>query len=293
MKNLRVLSLLVPAALLLLGTGCSSLKKSSGVDGYVINYKLPVGQVFNFVSNSESTIESDQMGQLVVVDLNSSNDFEYEVTGMEENGAMAMKLVIKDITQEAKTAMGENSTDYSSWIGKTMEFKVSPQGQIADFTGIDQIETLANALGEQVGPEQIEGGTEGVFPPMPENPVKKGDVWERSSTDTIPYGGSSLIVETTTVYSVGDEVTYEGEKSLQILANTSQSMAGSFEQNGMDITLKRDSRSETVIHWSLDRGMYRISETTTKASGVAEVTSMGVTIPQKIESKTVSKVVFK
>ena len=277
---------------MLLATSCSTIKSTTGKAGTQLAYKVGSGQSFTMKSEGSSTIKTEQMGESITVEMNSANETAYRVSAGSSDGTMQYEMEFKARKQSAKSQMGNNETDYSTWIGKKVGFSLSPRGVLSDFRGFDQLPEIAGATGEKVTGELVQKGMSDHFFKLPDHPVKIGETWAIKDSAGIPYGGSTLKKVGTTTYSAVEKVNIDGSDCFKIDITAIEKLSGEFEQQGTQIELTREKTSTGVIYFALDKGMYISMESTSVGSSQIYVAAAGITIPQEIKSKLSLNVVF-
>ena len=282
--------LLVPA--LLVSTGCAKLKSTTGKAALELAYSLVPGQSFTIKSEGTQRMESDQMGQVITVDILSSNETRYQVLTKKSDGALEMESEYITMKQSAESPMGDNDTDFSSWIGKKVQFTMSPQGKMSDYKGFDQLGEIGTATGEKISGEMVEENMSSIFFELPDHPLKLGESWTENDTRDIPYGGSTLKTESKTTYTVAGKLKKDGDNCLRIDIAGLTKLSGEFEQEGMKLSLTRETKVTGIIYFSTDKGMYISTETNSEAHGVVDLPDMGVTIPQDLIGKSSAVVIF-
>ncbi|MCD6332099.1 MAG: hypothetical protein J7L89_02390, partial [Bacteroidales bacterium] len=216
----------------------------------------------------------------------------YRITGVNPEGNFIFETENTKMTQTAKSPMGDNATDFSPWIGKKLQFTLSPNGKASDFQGYDDLPVIVTATGEQATGTQAKEGVKRIFFSLPDHPVKVGDSWKDSTSTDFPFNGSTLHIKESTTYKIADQLTVDGFKCLKLEVAGLQNMSGDFEQNGMALSLTRETKTSGTILFAYEKGMYLSLDTESTAEGMVDVTAMGISIPQHIKSKSSVKVSF-
>jgi len=292
MKKISLYLLLLLPAFLLFSTVTVSAKSSPGKKTFELTYKMSQGQTFTMSTEGSTVIKTDQMGQMINVEINSASENGYRILTASPDGTMNCELEYKSMKQSAKTPNGDNSTDYSTWIGKKVQFNVAPRGTLSDFKGFDQLSEISSATGEKITGELTQKGMSNQFFELPDHAVKIGETWTVKNNSDIPYAGSTLKSEVSTIYTVIENVKKDGMDCLKIEAAGVQKLSGEFEQAGNQLELTRETKSSSVIWFALEKGMYISMESTSAGTSQIFVPAAGVTIPQEITGKSTVKVVI-
>jgi hypothetical protein len=127
---------------------------------------------------------------------------------------------------------------------------------------------------------------------LPDHPVKIGEAWTVKSNLDIPYGGSSLKQEETTIYTASEKVEKDGLACLKIEFTSTAKLSGELEQQGTKLELTRETKSTGTIWFAIEKGMYISMEVAATAAGQVYVPAASVSIPQEITSKMIVAVIF-
>jgi hypothetical protein len=292
MKKLIPLLLILLSAALVFSTSQVTAKSAPGKKTVELSYKMSAGQTYNMISESSTSIKTEQMGESINVEMKTSNDVIYRVLEAKPDGIMNYEVEYKAMTQSAKSPMGDNESDFSAWIGKKVQFSLTPRGVLSDFKGFDLLPDISSATGEKVTGAMTQKNMINVFFELPDHPVKMGETWTVKTSEDIPYAGSTLKSEVSTTYTATETVKKDGLNCLRIDAIGVQKLTGKFEQQGTELELTRDTKSVEVIYFAIDKGMYLSIEATSTGASQIYVPVASMTIPQEITSSQTVKVTF-
>lgn len=271
---------------IILGMGsCSMYKKSAADNGISLQYKLSDGQEVVMKSEVVSKIESEQMGQNITIDMNSTTTLVNKVLSSSDAG-LEMELEFNAMTQSVESPMGSQDTDFGELLGKKVSYSVNLSGEVSNEKGFEDLPSITNATGETLDGEMFKQVASSSFIPLPDHPVKLGDSWvDKDSTD-VPYGGGTLTTTSSTTYLVTEKLEVDGMKCLRIDITAKSNTEGSFEQQGMELGLERNATSTGHAIFAYEKGMYLSQEIVSNTDGIVDVPAAGMTIPQKITSTT-------
>lgn len=271
-----------------------SLHKSSKTDGsFSLKYKFDQSQIINVKSDSKSKIEQEQMGQSIVVDMTTSSVIEHKVLSVNADKLMAIEVKFKEMSQDMESPMGEASTDFSTWIGKTASYDLTGSGEANNIKGFESLPQITTASGETVGGEVYEQVIYGTFFKLPEHPVKIGDSWTNVDSTDMPFGAGNLNTISETIYLITEKLVVDGEDCLRFDVTSKAKTSGEFEQGGMQMSIKRTSTSSGNILFAYNKGMYLSMDMTSTTIGSVDIPAAGMEIPQTITSTAKSVVEFK
>jgi hypothetical protein len=283
--NLILLALLVPATLVSFGS-------APGKKDIVLAYKVPAGQSFTMSTSTSSNITTEQMGQSMSIDMTSSTETAYKAVAAQADGSMQYEMEYKARKQSVQSPMGGGDTDFSTWIGKKVQFNLSPRGEVSGFLGFDQLPEISTASGEKLTGELVQKGVEQEFTKFPEGPVKMGKSWNTKDSTEVPYGGSSLKSIVETKYTPKDRVKIDGMDCLKIEFEGKESLSGTFEQQGAEIEISRQTTSTGVLIFAIDKGMVVSIEGSSTGATQIYIAAASMTIPQNMTTKSSMTVKF-
>ena len=290
MKLSKLIALIIIAASI---SSCALFKGAKGNDPIVLNYAIPEGQEIVLTSTSESEINSEQMGQLINITTESSSVMSVKSLGTNEDGTTDLEISYTDLTQSATSPMGEGDTDFSSIIGKVFSLDLAPKGDCNNFEGFDDLDPIANALGEMVDGDIYKQGIEQMFSELPEGPVKVGTTWQEEVSTETPYAGGTLKTSGTIDYTITEIKDIDGIACVIIQTVSNIKTSGAFQQQGMDLELNRTSKGDNTTAFAYKKGMFLSSEMSNIASGIIDIPSVNMSIPQDVKVTGSWKVEFK
>jgi len=292
MKRTNQFLLVLMTPVLLIAVSCATMKSTTGKQDPELAYKVATGQSFTLKSEGTTQIKSEQMGQEVTIDMKSTSETLYTALKTNPDGSIRLQLEYKSMNQSTETPNGVNEADYSSWLGKKAQFDVSSNGKLSGFAGFDELPAISAATGEKVTGEMVKKGMNDIFFELPDHPIKIGETWTAKTSNEIPYGANILKQEETTTYTATEKVKKNGFDCIKIVTSGVQKITGELEQQGMSMTLTRDTQTSGIVYFSLKQGMYISAEGTSTAKGEVDIPSAGMVIPQEITSKLSVTVIF-
>jgi hypothetical protein len=292
MKARISLSLFLPIFILVISSGCASLKKTAG-GGYDLSYKMSAGDSFTMKTIGTTTILMNAQGQDIDIDGKSSNETTYKVTEVRPDGSLRMEMVYVSMSQSTQTPMGDSDADYSAWIGKKTQFTLSPKGVLSEFAGFDQLSPVSSSMGETVNGDQIMKGLNGIFFKLPDHPVNIGESWTDTTNDEVPLGDNKISRQVETTYTVSGIEKKDGQECLKIDVVSNQKMSGELEQQNMQMKMTRDTKSTGAVYFAPKKGFYVSADYASTAKGEVDIPAAGATIPQNITSNTTITNTFK
>jgi hypothetical protein len=284
-KQMRYYSIIKAAIIFLVICSACGTRSLVSDDGYTLRYQMETGDMFTVTSLMTMNSVTTQMGTDVNADINSETTTAFTVLSGGKD-KLQLKMKFDQASQKMSGPMGGGSTDFSSLIGKEVEFALMPVGNAEAFRGLEALPEITTATGETMNAAMYKMIIENTFFDMPEQPVKVGDTWSEEDSTEIPIGESKLSSQGTTIYRVVEEVEMDGLQCLKIEIDGEQTMSGEFEQNGMPLALSRSTKSTGTIYFAYEKGMYTQMDVTSEGNGIINVLSAGMELPQTIQTQT-------
>ncbi|MBN2417011.1 hypothetical protein JXO52_14310 [bacterium] len=282
--NLRTMSILVTGiALAAALSGCGPKNGIVGdpVKGMALAYSLGEGQSLTYSSSITTTMNTEQMGQAFTID--QGQDIEFTITGQgkDSEGNYISALKFDAYTQTMEGVPGMQSPDVSDVPGHVMEYIFSPQGKRI---ALNDPDTVMIDLGQMNGgPQPLTAMIQVLLASLPKDVKKIGDTWTDTRQDTTQRMGMDVINSSETTYTIETEETVNGYKCLKILAETTGTIDGSGETQGMQLTIEGDVETTTTVYFAyMEQKMVKqvsesFSESTVVVSGPVNMTQPVVT----------------
>ena len=292
---MKITKIIYPLAIILLlgNASCSLFKSSTKKDGIVLKYGLSVGQDILVKNETESKIITEQMGQSISTDLNSSATYVFTTKSVNDDNSMNIEVEFKGMSQSMESSMGSGDTDFSELIGKTAGFKLSDIGVADNTKGFEDLPEITTVSGETVGGEMYEQVMKATFIMLPDHPVKIGDTWTQQDTTNMPLGEGNLETISKAIYIITEKLEVDGNECFKVDITSTSTTKGEFEQGGTQLVMERKSTSTGLMVFDYTRGMYTSMEIASKTEGIIDVPAAGMTIPQNITTNTKTTVEFK
>ncbi|MBT3241860.1 MAG: hypothetical protein HN352_01845 [Bacteroidetes bacterium] len=291
MKKLHFLLSGILIICLIGSSSCAILNKSKGNDAPTLKFKIPVGQSLVFESEASSQIEMEQMGQTISISSKSTGKVKASSLEQLEN-TCKIEFETLAMTQNVESPMGGGDTDFSEILGLKTTGILSAKGVLEELEGFESYPTISTAMGEDVTPDVFKMGLEQLFFILPDEPVKKGSTWTEEISNEMPYSGGTLSTTGQMIYEVLEKIIVEGHNCFKIKGTAETKTSGTFEQQGTEIILNRTTKINSDIIFSIDKGMYLSTVTSTITDGIIDVPAANMTMPQKITGKSSVKVIF-
>jgi len=244
-------------------------------------------------SSSSSEIITDQMGQTLSIQMESASKMLGKSLGIQDDNSTRMVFQYTEMSQKMTSDVANGETDYSKIINKTFTMDLGAKGEITNYAGFDDFPTITNAAGEQINGEMFQQGFKVMFLTLPEEPVKVGSSWVQDVSTELPYAGSVLKTTGTIEYKIVDKKEIDGLPCMVIESTGLLRTSGEFTQQGMEISLDRQNKSQNTIIFAYTKGLFISSESSGVTEGMVDIPAANMSIPQTIKVTSSYKVEFK
>jgi len=294
MKTLRMS---IPVLFMLMAgiifSSCASKKALLGKGGVSLEYQLKNGEKFTISSTSIVDSEMDQMGQIIISTINGKSVDNYVVLSKDETGGSLVEMEYVERVQDVSSDQGSASTDFGDLPGKKVQFTVLKNGEVKNIKGLENLPEITTLDGTTTTSDTYKMGLEALFINFPEKSLKKGDTWVDDQDTDVPVGDYKLKVTGKTTFTILGEEEKDGFKCIKIGIVGISNLSGEFEQNGMLLGMKRETKTTGNMFFAPQKGMYVHIDSEAKADGIISVESMGMEFPQTNITKSTVSVKFK
>ena len=290
MKPIRLLALLSLVAII---SSCILFKGAKSSDSIVLNFSVAEGQEFIITLSGTSETNTERMGQEISVTALSGSTMEGVSLGKTEDGQNKIQFKFIELTESMSSPMGDADTDFSAVLNKEMTINVAPKGDCSDFTGLEDMKPIATATGEEVDAQVFKLSIEHMFFELPSKPVKVGATWNMEVSNEKPYG-DGLVTKSGIIDYTVTEIKIVDDLPCVIISSTGTiETSGKFQQEGMDLELKRTTKTLGKIVFAYTKGIFLSHESSSITTGGVDVPAMNMFIPQYIIGFSSIKLVFK
>ncbi|MCD6347734.1 MAG: hypothetical protein J7L96_09970 [Bacteroidales bacterium] len=265
-------------------SGCAIFKGANG-GATELKFSLPANQSILIDSKSKSEITTENMGQTMFISTESSGQTKVTSSGSNDEGS-TLEFETLSMAQTVDSPNGSGDTDFSKLIGRKIKGTLSPKGKLGELEGLEDFPSITSAMGEPVTSEVFVQSIKQLFFVLPDGPVKKGSTWTEEISNELPYAGGKLTTKGSVEYTILEKLKVDGHNCFKIEGSGSVNTSGTFEQQGMEINLNRDSKTTSTIIFAIDKGFYLSIDNTSVTDGVVNVPAANMTIPQSIKTSS-------
>jgi len=250
----------------------------SSAQEYNLKYNLAKGTKFSLKASSNSDQIQEAMGNENSITAVSSSESNCTVITTDDNTGFTLEYEYVKRTNEREGPMGGASDDYSELSGKKVKFVLSPNGQVSNFEGFENLPVIERDNGEKIDKDRYIAGVKNIFPKLPEKTVKIGDTWTDTSEDITPMGGGSLKATTNYTYKLLEAAQKDGKECLKIERKYTRTTAGDIEQQGMSITMSLKADGTDIIYFDHKNGVLLNIDMSSSSEGEADITDQGIVV---------------
>ena len=260
-------------ALFGLAAAAADRAASSPQETVTLVYKFAQGAPLAYKQTSAQIQNIDVMGQMMTTNVDSSMDITLTPKGLKD-GNHLLGVTIDALSINVQGPQGGTSPDVSANIGKSFDFVLSPRGEEVDVSGaaaffIDMADS---------GRRDMTSDFQGLFPNLPEKPVKVGDKWPSQETITQKSDAGEVRIVFTNENTLDGFETIDGRSCARIKTAVKAVMSGALNQMGMSLGLEAKMEGTETSFFAVQEGLFIKSELAADLNGVISAEAMGMTI---------------
>lgn len=295
MNTLRIRTLgtiLTACILLALLAGCGPKNGIVGdpVKGMTLQYALQDGQALSYKSETTADITMEQMGQTINIVQGSNLAFTLTGKGEDAEGNFIADFAIDDFAMTMEGIPGMQVPDVSSIPGHVLEYTFTPQGKRISLNDPDSVTVNMGPMSG--GAQPLTGMIQSILANLPEDVKKIGDTWTETRQDTSQRMSMDVFTNTETKYTIAGQETVNDYACLKIVAETTGTVDGSGETQGMQLTMEGDLETTATTYFAYKE--QKMVKQVTKAFSESTVIISGpqnMTQPVTTESTTTIELV--
>jgi len=273
---------------LLVLAGVAADKPAAPQAAVSLTYKFTEGVALTYKQTSLQTQDLDMMGQTMTTEINSSMDITLKSKGLKGENYI-LGVTIDGMTNSVNSPQGGITPDLSGIIGKSFDLVFSPLGKEVDVSGAS---VFTIDMG-QSGRRDLSSNFQGLFPDLPDHPVKVGDKWPSEDTIIQKSDTGEIHITFKNEHTLDGFETIEGRECARIKAILKATMAGALNQGGVSLALDGKMDGTQTWYFAVKEGIFVKEETKASIGGLINIeamnTSIGITGDQKSSTALVKK----
>jgi hypothetical protein len=277
MKKLRIktsIALLIMAAAIISLSGCAAKKAIWGSmeKGMIMKYSMQPDKDLQYKTTSVFSQEMEVMGQQFTITGESSQQLNMKPLVTKSNDLDYM-VTIEDMSSSIVTPKGEMIAKLEEVIGQSFNITISQLGEELEYSGAEEL-TYDYGTGDM---KNISSDIQTFFPDLPETPVKVGDSWVSTETNTEKSEKGILEIKTNNNYTFDGLETINGRDCMVINSTFTGTIKGEGQEQGMELITSGEVTGTGSWYFAYKEGVFvkSVSEgtgkTTTEVKGPQEM----------------------
>jgi len=248
-------------------------------DTYNLKYKFEKGKTFSYRILSSTSQKVTAMGQEVNTSIDAKAKMKLETAEVSAAGNEIIAAFDSFYTKTSIDITGaENIDNGAEIIGKRMKIIYDQYGKKIKKVEIDKIKSNQN--------QEFSKNTN-IFIQLPEKPVKAGETWTNSNTDTTASDeANKMITKTDVEYKLEGREKYLGADCLKISFKGTLKIEGVAVQQNMNIVMEGTGKVAGVYFFNENKGTIIFIENIADVDVNAAIPDQGMTIPISNKSKS-------
>jgi hypothetical protein len=243
-------------------------------EAVTLAYKFTAGTPLSYKQIGTQVQNIDVMGQIMVTEISTSLDITLLPKGLKD-GNHLLGVTIDGLTINVQGPQGGLTPDLKDIIGKSFDFVLSPRGEEVDVSGASAFYVDTG----QGGRRDLSSDFQGLFPNLPDHPVKVGDKWPSEETITQKSDAGDIRIVFKNENTLDGLETVDGRACARIKTAVNGVMSGALTQSGMSLALNANLAGTETSYFGLKDGVFVKSEMAADMNGGIAVEAMGTTIP--------------
>ncbi len=287
-RTLLIFSLFVLILSILIGCAAKKPFWGNPKTGLILMYKLSPEQVWKYSTTTDLNQTMEMMNQSMESSVNTLMNYSIKQIGIDTAGNYITRITIDTLSTKLKSPRGEKSFDFSSLIGKSVKFVVSPKGEQIELSNPDSVKIDLGPMAG--GVRDAKTFFQNILPELPPNPIKIGESWTSEKSKKEPRSGMEININSKTTSTLKGFENINGMDCLKIVSQTTGTLEGSGEQMGRQMDIEGDIDGSSTWYFAYKKGIFvkmsseQSIESTITVSGQANMT-IPMTQEIKIEIK--------
>jgi hypothetical protein len=244
--------------------------QSSAQDSHALEYKFAKGKTYLYSSVTTSNMTQEMGGQ--EMKFSSAGNFTFRALTEDVKDGKTILIVSADsAVSRTKNPMRDTTMVMANLIGKRMRVTLSKSGEVLSRQIVDSVEMS----GQMMGAAQRELLT---FLTLPAKPVKTGEKWTTTKTDTVEQMGGKIISSTQFEFAIAGKEKKLGHDCLKIPFTGKTTTNGNMKMQGMELFVEGGGKISGTFYFDSGKGLSVLvesltdTETTMAATGQQQMT---------------------
>lgn len=239
-------------------------------DSFNLKFKFEKGKTYLYrtVTNTEQVINA--MGTEINTSALSKTKIRFEIADVTPAQIEAV-LSFDSLYSKSSSPQGDTENTGEGVIGKKTKYLYDNLGKKLKKIEIDVIKTETG---------QDYSSAANLFMQLAEKPMKIGESWSFSRTDTSKQGeDGKMITKSDIECKIEGKENKNGVDCLKISFNSKSKTEGAMTQGGMNIVMEGTGKTSGFFYFDYSKGIMTYTESTTDMDINAAIPEQSVTIP--------------
>jgi hypothetical protein len=238
-----------------------------------LTYTFTEAAALSYKQTSFQLQNVDVMGQTMTTEITSNMDITLKPKGLKD-GNYVLGVTIDGIATNVQSPQGGITPDMSGIIGKSFDLIFSPLGKEVDVSGAS---VFFVDMG-QSGRRDLSSNFQGLFPDLPDHPVKIGDNWPSEDVIVQKSDVGEILISFKNEHTLDGFETIDGRECARIKTALKGTMSGALNQGGAALAMDAKLDGTETWYFAVKEGVFVKSETKATMGGLITVEGMDVTI---------------
>jgi hypothetical protein len=266
----RILILLLAVFVLAGGAADKAAPTQAAV---TLTYTFTESAALSYKQTSFQLQNVDVMGQTMTTEISSNMDITLKSKGLKD-GNYVLGVTIDGISTNIQSSQGGLTPDMSNNIGKSFDLIFSPLGKEVDVSGAS---VFFVDMG-QSGRRDLSSNFQGLFPDLPDHPVKIGDNWPSEDVIVQKSDAGEIRINFKNEHTLDGFETIDGRECARIKTALKGTMSGALNQGGAALSMDAKLDGTETWYFAVKEGVFVKSETKATMGGLISVEGMDTTI---------------
>lgn len=236
-------------------------------------YKHAEGALLSYKQTSAQLQNLDVMGQSMTTESNSSLDITLKSKGLKGENYI-LGVTIDGMTENVSSPQGNITPDMSGIIGKSFDLVFSPLGKEIDVSGAS-VFTIDTG---QSGRRDLSSDFQGLFPDLPDHPVKVGDKWPSEDAIVQKSDAGEIHINFKNEHTLDGFETIDGRECARVKTVLKGTISGALNQGGAALAMDAKLEGTETWYFAVKEGVFVKSEMKASMDGIIAAEAMNMTI---------------
>lgn len=269
-RGVRLLILLLTVGLF---AGAASDRPADPQGTVTLVYKFTEGAALSYKQTGTQLQDLDIQGQTMTTESTSGMDLTLKPKGLKD-GNNLINVTIDALAISVNSPQGGITPDVSAIVGKNFDFVFSPLGKEVDVSGAA---VFTIDMG-QSGKRDLSSNFQGLFPDLPDHPVKTGDKWPSEDNVIQKSDAGEIQINFKNENTLDGFETIDGRECARVKTVFKGTMAGALSQAGAALAMDAKLDGNKTWYFAVKEGLFIKEEVKATMGGVIAVEAMNLSI---------------